>query len=809
MTTSSVPEPRAAPSRRVAIAVAIAVVVAIFPDVVFGGASLRKSLLIRIFENDLEVSAWIPESKDREIRDGLRDVGATAWQVEPAQRFMRHVFRSGESPYWNPYNACGTYGPERVASNQFSVVTLATALLGAGSTALHAVLLATFAFAVYCLFRLLTVFLRRSVLASVAACFVFLLCGFHTSMIGSQVTQSYLLSPVLLYALLNLVRSRTALAFLGAVFASALLLVETFMPATVLALIAVHSVALAGASTRWRDFRRDAPRQLLIQGAVAVLGLLLVAPLWFPVLEGIRLAEWDGASDRAYFDVRASAALSLVTPKHFWESYGAFDRTRGFDPRQLRLGHLETHGVYHLGIVAWLVALQAFAARRFRRHPVVAVCAALITATLGRLFGLFPFTLVEHLPFFSDIRTQYWGALAGLPFVLLLAYGFDALSRRTVGKWPTWVFLCFFVSGFFFLLGKLGEPAPDNPASMHLKIMFGILAATLALFALVRARSRWHMALSLCLLFLMIGELVFYTNRLRPQRKELDPFAVPFIELLRRDLGDGRVLNIGSRGLPANWGSALQIPQVGSLDGVSLRWYADFFQRFAKTSYLLAIRPAPRTQSADPTLDFDALDLAGVRYVLVSSKAMQGYARLLRKRGFPVRQQALGVTVFENPRVYPRAFAVRGLIEGPGIPGDRDLPGRAVAMTTDRALLDRARRIGVPTGAGTAAGPVASDAEVRIREYRHARVVLETALERPSVVVLADTWHPNWRVEVDGERAHLGRVNDAFRGVAVPAGRHRLVMTYAPRTLPIAILTSGLVLVILTTSTILSLRKPR
>ena len=41
-----------------------------------------------------------------------------------------------------------------------------------------------------------------------------------------------------------------------------------------------------------------------------------------------------------------------------------------------------------------------------------------------------------------------------------------------------------------------------------------------------------------------------------------------------------------------------------------------------------------------------------------------------------------------------------------------------------------------------------------------------------------------------GEPVHLGAVDEVLRGVALPAGRHRIVMTYAPRSLPLAILVS-------------------
>jgi uncharacterized membrane protein YfhO len=51
------------------------------------------------------------------------------------------------------------------------------------------------------------------------------------------------------------------------------------------------------------------------------------------------------------------------------------------------------------------------------------------------------------------------------------------------------------------------------------------------------------------------------------------------------------------------------------------------------------------------------------------------------------------------------------------------------------------------------------------------------------LLVLGDPWYPQWRVEVDGRPAELLRVDHAFRGVRVPAGRHEVVFTYQDRAL--------------------------
>jgi hypothetical protein len=49
-----------------------------------------------------------------------------------------------------------------------------------------------------------------------------------------------------------------------------------------------------------------------------------------------------------------------------------------------------------------------------------------------------------------------------------------------------------------------------------------------------------------------------------------------------------------------------------------------------------------------------------------------------------------------------------------------------------------------------------------------------------SVAVLADAWHPGWRVEVDGKPADALKVAGIFRGVALSPGSHQIVWRFSP-----------------------------
>jgi uncharacterized membrane protein YfhO len=48
------------------------------------------------------------------------------------------------------------------------------------------------------------------------------------------------------------------------------------------------------------------------------------------------------------------------------------------------------------------------------------------------------------------------------------------------------------------------------------------------------------------------------------------------------------------------------------------------------------------------------------------------------------------------------------------------------------------------------------------------------------LLVLTDIYYPGWKAFLDGRRVPLERVNYLLRGVAVPAGEHRVELRYEP-----------------------------
>jgi hypothetical protein len=68
----------------------------------------------------------------------------------------------------------------------------------------------------------------------------------------------------------------------------------------------------------------------------------------------------------------------------------------------------------------------------------------------------------------------------------------------------------------------------------------------------------------------------------------------------------------------------------------------------------------------------------------------------------------------------------------------------------------------------------------RISSWRPDRVEIEVDAQHSGILALHDLYYPGWTAEIDGRFVPILRADVLFRGVEVPAGRHRVVFRYTP-----------------------------
>ena len=71
-------------------------------------------------------------------------------------------------------------------------------------------------------------------------------------------------------------------------------------------------------------------------------------------------------------------------------------------------------------------------------------------------------------------------------------------------------------------------------------------------------------------------------------------------------------------------------------------------------------------------------------------------------------------------------------------------------------------------------------------------VTVEATAERPGYLILDDQAYPGWHASLDGRAVPWMPANEAFRAVAIPAGRHVIRFTYRPASVLVGAIVSGL-----------------
>lgn len=147
----------------------------------------------------------------------------------------------------------------------------------------------------------------------------------------------------------------------------------------------------------------------------------------------------------------------------------------------------------------------------------------------------------------------------------------------------------------------------------------------------------------------------------------------------------------------------------------------------------------------------------------------------------------LPATVLRVPDPLPRAYTV------PRARGARDARDAVTRMLARD--FDARREVilaGFEDAPALARDAPDSDGSVAITELRANRVTLETSLARDGFVVLVDAWAPGWSATIDGAPTEILQANGLFRGLRVPAGRHRVQMRYWPPGLTPGLALAGL-----------------
>jgi hypothetical protein len=130
--------------------------------------------------------------------------------------------------------------------------------------------------------------------------------------------------------------------------------------------------------------------------------------------------------------------------------------------------------------------------------------------------------------------------------------------------------------------------------------------------------------------------------------------------------------------------------------------------------------------------------------------------------------------VYENPNAYPRAWVVHEAIVEPS-------PELLVKRRDSPELdLHRQALLGAPLDTPLEPAVEGASESIAFLSYGASRMELSIRAESQGLLVLSEIFYPGWRATVNGGGQRIYKADGALRGIVVPRGESRVVLTYQP-----------------------------
>lgn len=668
----------------------------------------------------------------------------------PSAFFQRDCFWHGQWPFWNPYSCCGV--PFLAQLNTLAVYPLAL---------IYLILPLTWALPAFCLFHLFLggmggYFLAsewtKSRSAGVIAGVIFAFNGLALNFLmwPSHVATFGWMPWVILLTQRAWTRGGRSLA--PAAAAAAMEVLAGGPETILLTWLILFGLAVIDVAQRRGKAASVAGRFLAVGG----LALALSAPQLLPFAELVRHGNRTTGFGNSDWSMPLTGWGNFLVPLF---------QTWHWQQLNVQEGQYWTSS-YYVGIGAIFLAAIAIARRRNARCIFLGVLllASLVLA-LGDRGLIFPW-LKRAVPVLGMFRYPVkFVILSVIVLPLLAAEGiasYESDANRSRRRLDFWVAGALFVAlGALVWIAK-HWPAPESSWQVTASNALSrsvFLAAVLAVVWLFVTRPEWR-GWTVVLL-----AAVFWADLLTHEPWQ-NPTAAPYVyqpNLARETAGIAKlpVLGVSRLLLPPDSANPLRFrPSVDVttnclLDRITFFDNCNLLDRVPKVDgfFSLGLRESDRVLGlleSSKGRQWDRLqDLLSVSETVAPGKVFDWVART---NFIPV------ATIGEAPRFADDAATWRAIVD---------------------TNADFRREVYLPLAAKssvTAQGE--PGARILSSTCDMARQTFSVHAPAPAMLVVGQSYYPNWTAQVDGKPARLWRANYAFQAVEVPAGDHEVILSY-------------------------------
>jgi hypothetical protein len=444
-------------------------------------------------------------------------------------------------------------------------------------------------------------------------------------------------------------------------------------------------------------------------------------------------------------------------------------------------------------------------AREFRFFLVVGVLALLYA--LGRYTPGFE-VIFDYIPGVNLYRRP-----ADATFLINIALAFSVgylVHRYIVDGMPSWSRTALGNFRIVLPLAAIGLVAAaissalgfavkgGHVSSAMIEVGTGLLAATVAMGLLIRTSSapRWREAVALVLVTLTGAELIgrHAASSLNAEPAErytvftkLPPEQLQGLQILKRELAErqakGEYPRVEILGLGGPWQNASMVLEIEDIIGYNPLRLAD---------YERAVGPGENAE--DPNLrqfpttfrgyECELAGLLGLDYIVLDRPAEKLPRHFPRLIDAEVVYGTGRMWIYRLNASSARAYVAHHVnaVDSESVLGQEELPefNRETEALIDNESMPLLQARYAPAQPAAMTAP---KSKARIVSYRRNSVVIDVDSSRAGVLVLHDIYYPGWQASVNGERRPVLRANLLFRGVEVPAGRHRVEFHFRPMSL--------------------------
>ncbi len=500
-------------------------------------------------------------------------------------------------------------------------------------------------------------------------------------------------------------------------------------------------------------------RVLMIAGVLALLGTAIAAVQLLPTMEYISQGHRGPISFNTMSQIVSWHGFEVLwVPKYYGEGFAG---PAWWGP----INYNES--MIYVGIAPLLLALLAI----ILRHDAV----VMFFAGMG-LFGALSsagsdiYRVLYWIPGFDSLLPQRMRYLVVVSLSVLCALGLDWLLRQSSlsnKKTLLSIIGSVFVIGFGYVILRAGH-LPDDPQRLNFvykqELIFVVLLfASASLLALGKVLKHWGRSAVVGVFALTLIDLWRVgADYQRPMSTAYYYPSTPAIEMMLDDKSFFRVLSVRRDWqLMPNLSAMVGLSDVGGYDSVYPNRYLTYIRQIDKTG-----PPHPYTNNLAPS-EFGSplVDLLNVKYALTSKKVDLPGWTLISKAG---------MRVYARSRPMPRAWIAS---QAHVVSGKATMLERLSTPNFNPYKVVLLERPPIePLGIQARELP----GDVHIAEYKNNHIVLKASLQRPGWLVLSEMFHPGWRATVNGAPATVYRANYLLRAVPLPAGSHRIELTFLP-----------------------------